>query len=53
MTIDVTDLSEDPKALSLICAEQTVDDVARRAGTIGYELLTQLGGRYTRRIYGK
>ena len=53
MTVDVTDLPEDPKALSLICAEQSVDDVARRAGTIGYELLTQLGGRYTRRIYGK
>jgi alanine racemase len=53
ITVDVTDLAEEPKTLSLICAEQSVDDVARRAGTIGYELLTQMGARYARRFYGK
>ncbi|MBQ2263040.1 MAG: alanine racemase [Loktanella sp.] len=53
MTIDVTDLPDAPKALTLIGPQQRVDDVARQAGTIGYELLTQLGARYTRRVYGK
>jgi alanine racemase len=27
----------------------SLDDAARTAGTIGYELLTSLGGRYERR----
>jgi alanine racemase len=27
----------------------SLDDAARAAGTIGYELLTSLGGRYERR----
>jgi alanine racemase len=31
-----------------LCAQQTVDDVAREAGTIGYEVLTRLGGRFHR-----
>jgi alanine racemase len=29
-----------------------VDEVGRRAGTIGYEILTSLGGRYARRYLG-
>ena len=29
-----------------------VDDVAAKAGTIGYELLTGLGSRYTRTYIG-
>ncbi|MFN3664004.1 alanine racemase [Yoonia sp.] len=53
MTVDVTDLDEVPKALSLIGPQQSLDDVARQAGTIAYELLTQLGARYSRRVYGK
>ncbi len=28
---------------------QSVDDLADVAGTIGYEILTQLGARYARR----
>ncbi len=46
--VDVTHLETDPEVLSVLCAEQTVDDVAEAAGTIGYEILTQLGHRYTR-----
>jgi alanine racemase len=53
MTVDVTDLPDIPKSLTLIGPQQSVDDLARTAGTIGYELLTQLGARYTRRTYGK
>ena len=53
LTIDITDLKEDPKVLTLIGQQQSVDDLARTAGTIGYEVLTQLGGRYTRKTFGK
>lgn len=35
--------------VDLIGPEQPVDAVAERAGTIGYEILTSLGGRYCRR----
>lgn len=46
--VDVTGLSETPKALHLLGTRQRVDDVADTAGTIGYEVLTQLGRRYAR-----
>jgi alanine racemase len=49
ITVDVTDLSEDPDYLTLIGPNQTVDQLADQAGTIGYEILTSLGPRYTRR----
>jgi alanine racemase len=52
ITVDVTDLSEDPHALTLIGPHQTVDQLADAAGTIGYEILTSLRGRYTRRTRG-
>jgi alanine racemase len=52
MTIDVTDV---PEAALTACAfaeligpHRTPDDVAREAGTIGYEILTGLGRRYHR-----
>jgi len=53
LTIDVTDLSEDPERLTLIGPQQSLDTLAAKAGTIGYEVLTQLGARYNRRTYGK
>ena len=49
ITVDVTDLKETPHALTMLGPNQTVDDLARVAGTIGYEILTSLGPRYTRR----
>jgi alanine racemase len=49
ITVDVTDLKETPHALTMLGPHQTVDDLARAAGTIGYEILTSLGPRYTRR----
>ncbi|MDE8652456.1 alanine racemase [Novosphingobium album (ex Liu et al. 2023)] len=52
ITLDVTDV---PDALlypgapvELIGSHQSIDDVADDAGTISYEILTQLGHRYTR-----
>lgn len=56
ITIDVTDVPETdtrPGAfVDLIGPLHTVDDLAREAGTIGYELLTGLGARYARRYTG-
>ena len=49
ITVDVTDLAEIPEALEILNATQTVDILASAAGTIGYEILTSLGGRYERR----
>jgi alanine racemase len=46
--VDVTDLPEDPEALTLIGPHQTIDQLAQAAGTIGYEVLTSLGARYAR-----
>jgi len=52
ITVDVTHLPHIPKSLDILCDEQTVDDLAEDAGTIGYEILTSLGGRYRRHIIG-
>lgn len=52
ITVDITHLEEVPVALDLLCPEQTVDDLAAAAGTIGYEILTSLGPRYVRRYAG-
>lgn len=48
MGVDVTALPEDPDHLDILTATQTVDILAEAAGTIGYEILTSLGSRYTR-----
>ena len=52
ITADVTDLPELPGVLSILNQDQTVDALAERAGTIGYEILTSLGPRYQRRYAG-
>lgn len=56
ITLDVTGMPEariaPGQAVDLLCAQQTVDDVARQAGTIGYEVLTRLGSRFYRRYLG-
>jgi alanine racemase len=48
ITVDVTDLAHVPAHLDILNARQTVDDLAQAARTIGYEILTGLGGRYHR-----
>ena len=48
LTVDVTDVVGAPESLSLLSPTQSVDDLADLAGTIGYEILTQLGARYAR-----
>ncbi|WIY24028.1 alanine racemase [Parasedimentitalea psychrophila] len=52
ITIDVTELTEDPEWLSLITPHQTIDHLADAAGTIGYEILTSLGHRFARSYTG-
>jgi alanine racemase len=56
ITLDVSGL---PEALAqpgtpvdVLGAQRTPDDLAADAGTIGYEILTSLGGRYHRRYIG-
>ncbi|PZU10402.1 MAG: alanine racemase [Sphingomonas sp.] len=52
LTIDVSDVPAEglvPGGLvEMLGPHQSVDDVARDAGTISYEILTQLGARYAR-----
>jgi alanine racemase len=50
--VDITDLGHDPASLRLLGPEQGIDVLAANAGTIGYEILTSLGARYTRRHIG-
>jgi alanine racemase len=54
MAVDVTDIAEGAAKrgdlVTLLGDEIGVDDLAARAGTIGYEVLTSLGRRY-RRLY--
>jgi alanine racemase len=56
ITVDVTDVPERQvkrgDTVTLIGSELTIDEVGRRAGTIGYEILTNLGARYARAYHG-
>lgn len=56
ITIDVTDVPDEhlyPGApVELLGPHQTIDDVAADAGTISYEILTQLSRRYERAHVG-
>ncbi|GAA6192104.1 alanine racemase [Phaeobacter sp. NW0010-22] len=52
ITVDVTDLDAVPDSLQMLNRLQTVDDLAEAADTIGYEILTSLGGRYKRSYLG-
>jgi alanine racemase len=49
ITVDVTHLPQVPRSLDILGPNQSVDDLAARAGTIGYNILTALGPRYQRR----
>jgi len=53
LTVDITDISENPKTLDIICDHQQIDALADMVGTIGYEILTSLGPRYARRYRGR
>jgi alanine racemase len=52
ITLDVSGIPEERvgpgQEVELLGEHQTVDDVAREAGTIGYEVLTRLGSRFHR-----
>jgi alanine racemase len=56
IVIDVTDVDEGAVRrggwVTLIGDDLTLDEVGRRAGTIGYEILTGLGRRYARTYIG-
>lgn len=54
ITLDVTDTPHlgEGSTVQLLDSEYTVDDLAAACGTIGYEILTSLGARYTRHYGG-
>jgi alanine racemase len=54
ITVDLTDLPEPPPGalVEVLGPNNTVDDLAHAAGTIGYEVLTALGARYVREHAG-
>jgi len=52
LTVDVSHLTDTPEYLDILCKNQTVDQLADQAGTIGYEILTSLGARYQRHLKG-
>lgn len=52
LTVDISHLERDPTELTLIGPHQCVDTVADIAQTIGYEILTSLGTRYSRAYAG-
>ena len=47
--VDVGPVKDMPDTVELLGRHQSVDTLAEAAGTIGYEILTSLGSRYTRR----
>jgi alanine racemase len=49
ITVDVSHLEQAPRRLDILGPHQSVDDLAEAGDTIGYEILTGLGGRYSRR----
>jgi alanine racemase len=57
ITIDISDLPEgrvgEGSLIDLADPRHGVDDIASRAGTIGYEILTSLGNRYSRAYLGE
>jgi alanine racemase len=55
LIVDVTGLEKPPvpgETAEIIGPSQSVDEVAAQAGTIGYEILTSLGKRYSRSYTG-
>ena len=49
ITLDVTDFDCQPgDRVEILGANQSIDDLAKAAGTIGHEILTSLGRRYAR-----
>mgnify|MGYP001170640951 FL=1 len=48
ITVDISALPNDPVTLQIIGLSQSIDDLAKQLGTIGYEILTSLGSRYER-----
>jgi alanine racemase len=49
ITLDVTDFDCQPgDRVEILGPNQSIDDLAKAAGTIGHEILTSLGRRYAR-----
>ena len=49
VSVDITHLKEEPKKLTFIGTEQTINDLSDIANTISHEILINLGNRYTKK----
>jgi|TARA_B000000557_G_scaffold33357_1_gene24352 alanine racemase len=49
VTVDITHLKEEPKKLTFIGTEQTINDLSDIANTISHEILINLGNRYSKK----
>lgn len=52
MGVDITDAPYEPEAMEMLGKHASIDTLAGWADTIGYEILTSLGGRYRRLYHG-
>jgi alanine racemase len=48
ITVDISKLENEPNYLNFIGPSQSIDQVAKISNTIGHEILTSLGNRYSR-----
>lgn len=48
-TVDISDLDHTPQTMEILNEHQTAEDLAQKAQTIPYEILTSLGSRYERK----
>jgi alanine racemase len=48
ITVDISKLENEPNYLNFIGPSQSIDQVAEISNTIGHEILTSLGNRYSR-----
>ena len=48
ITVDITHLRVNPDKLTLLGKQQTINDLADKAGTITHEILTNIGSRFSK-----
>ena len=49
VTVDITHLKEEPKKLTFIGTEQTINDLSDIANSISHEILINIGNRYSKK----
>ena len=49
VSVDITHLKEEPKKLTFIGTEQTINDLSDISNSISHEILINIGNRYTKK----